>query len=69
MLSFNVSKFSYSYHANTILASYLPSYLNLNKVGIAIPDTLYKNNYTYATNKFMYNSYSAVVYECINKTD
>ena len=70
MLSFNVSKFSYSYLANTILASYLPSYLNLNKVGIAIPDTLYKNNYTYATKKFMYNkSYSAVVYECMNKTN
>ena len=36
----------------------------LNKVGIAIPDTLNKNNYTYLTKKFMYNkSYSAVVYE------
>ena len=45
-------------------------HLNLNKVGIAILDTLYKNNYAYATKKFMYSkSYSAVVYECMNKTD
>ena len=44
--------------------------LNLNKVDIAILDTLYQNNYAYATKKFMYSkSYSAVVYECMSKTD